>query len=39
MRVAPLSAGVGDTVSSCPFLNQDPPSTVDDPGNLSSCAV
>jgi hypothetical protein len=39
MRAAPLSAGVGGTVSSCPFLNQEPPSTVVDRRNLSSCVV
>jgi hypothetical protein len=39
MRAAPLSACVGDKMSSCTFFTQEPPSPVVDRRNLSLCAV
>ncbi len=39
MRAAPLSACVGDKISSRPLFIQEPPSTVIDRGNLSLCVV
>lgn len=39
MRAAPLSAGVGAKLSLRPFFTQEPPSTVVDRRNLSSCVV
>ncbi len=39
MRADSLSAGVGAKISSRSFFTQDPPATVVDRRNLSSCVV